>query len=40
MIADGNETRFRQAHTREIVLAMALISLVVWAFARRPVAIA
>src|SRR5918996_1609124 len=34
--AEGNETRLRQYHSREIVLAVAVLGLVVWAFARRP----
>lgn len=33
--AEGNETRLRQDHTREIVLAVAVIGLVVWALSRR-----
>ncbi|MGH2762471.1 MAG: hypothetical protein ACRDL4_06530 [Thermoleophilaceae bacterium] len=34
--AEGNETRLRQDHTREIALAVTMIALVVWALARRP----
>jgi hypothetical protein len=36
--ADGNETRFRRDHTRDIALAVVVIGLVMWALGRRPLA--